>query len=91
MYKCGKCGGSFAEFETPGQCPLCGGYSTGVRCNSCQYTGHMNEFIKNRNRCPQCGARVDVPGRSGSKISIGWIVAIVIIAIAIAIYYFYFR
>ena len=61
MYQCERCGGTFAHFKTPGQCPLCGVWAS-VRCTACGHTAHANVFINNADRCPQCGARVSVPG-----------------------------
>jgi DNA-directed RNA polymerase subunit RPC12/RpoP len=94
MYKCERCGGTFAQFKTPGQCPLCGVWAS-VRCSGCGYTAHANEFVKNSDRCPQCGAQVSVPGSSGSLGSsdsnavIGCIVLSAIGVIACAIYNFF--
>jgi hypothetical protein len=65
MYRCERCGGTFASFKTPGQCPVCRGWAS-VRCDGCGYTAHANEFINNDNRCPKCGALVSVGGGSGS-------------------------
>lgn len=62
MYKCERCGGVFAKFKTPGQCPLCGVWAS-VRCSGCGHTAHANVFIANGDQCPKCGARVPVPGK----------------------------
>lgn len=79
MYKCERCGGSFAQFKTPGQCPLCGVWAS-VQCVACGFTAHANEFIRHSDQCPKCGARVAVPGRSAdsSTGTGGWLLLIIV-------------
>lgn len=62
MYKCEACGGSFARFKTPGQCPLCQIWAF-VQCNGCGYRAHANHFIDNGDVCPKCGMHVASPGQ----------------------------
>ncbi len=61
MYSCQRCRGTFGQFRTPGQCPLCGVWAS-VRCSGCGHTAHANVFIANGDRCPKCGASVSIPG-----------------------------
>ncbi len=68
MYRCEACGGTFSRFKVAGQCPLCKVWAS-VRCDGCGYTAHANAFIKNGDRCPQCGARVAVPGGGGGELT----------------------
>ena len=65
MFRCEKCGGTFAHFKTPGQCPLCGVWAS-VRCQRCRYTAHADQFINNNDACPKCGAKVSIPGGGSS-------------------------
>lgn len=65
MYRCERCGGTFASFETPGQCPLCGTWAS-VRCTNCGHTDVATAFTSNGNRCPSCNAAVSLPGAAGA-------------------------
>ena len=59
MYRCSRCG---AEMSLPlDKCPKCGVLLSGVKCQTCGYTGGKAEFIRNNNRCPKCGSNVRVP------------------------------
>lgn len=57
MYRCERCHGEFAEFVTPGQCPLCGTWAK-VKCSNCGHVDPASVFIANANRCPRCNAVV---------------------------------
>lgn len=81
-YECGRCGGSFAAFVTPGQCPLCGAWVR-VRCENCHYTDAASVFIESGNRCPNCGAEVDIVGAAGKRLTrddvargVGWLLVV---------------
>ena len=84
MYRCEGCGGTFGSFATPGKCPLCGIVAS-VRCSGCGYTSDANTFISNNDRCPRCGARVMVPGRSGSSVDFEVILGVIAVAVALII------
>lgn len=88
MYRCERCGGVFGSFTTPGQCPLCGVWAS-VRCTGCGYTGHANEFVKNNDRCPKCGARVSVPGGSDAEGVLGCAALVILVLIGCAVYRFF--
>lgn len=64
MYHCQACGHDFLWFKTAGQCPKCERWLS-VRCSGCGYIAHANEFIRNGNRCPKCGASVGLGGSAG--------------------------
>ena len=81
-YTCGRCGGSFAAFVTPGQCPLCGAWGN-VRCTSCGYRDSARVFVENGNRCPNCGAEFDFGGGAGRRLTlndyvvgVGWLLVV---------------
>jgi hypothetical protein len=63
MYGCERCGGTFAHFKTPGQCPLCGTWAN-VKCRrrGCGYVAPATEFIAHGDRCPKCGCVVVIGG-----------------------------
>ncbi len=63
MYRCEKCGGTFAHFKTLGQCPLCGVWAS-VKCSGCGHIAQAKEFIDNGDKCTKCGAKVPMPGGS---------------------------
>ena len=66
MYKCERCGGAFATFKTPGQCPLCGVWAS-VRCDACGHIDKANIFISNGDSCPKCGSKVTINRDTPSK------------------------
>jgi hypothetical protein len=81
-YTCDRCGGSFAAFVTPGQCPLCGAWGN-VRCTNCGYRDAASVFIENGNRCPNCGAEIDLAGAAGKRLTrndfvagVGWLLVV---------------
>jgi hypothetical protein len=81
-YRCESCGGSFAAFDTPGQCPLCGAWVS-VRCTSCQHIDTARAFIGNGNCCPNCGAGIDLAGPARKRLTrndfvagVGWLLVV---------------
>ncbi len=81
MYRCETCGTIFAHFKTPGKCPHCGVWAS-VRCNTCRYTAPAQAFIDNGDRCPKCGAVVQVPGGQASNDIGGAIGCLVLLVLA---------
>ena len=45
-------------------CPHCGRFFASVRCPSCNYMGHTDEFI---NGCPSCGFAVSSDSNKNTK------------------------
>jgi RNA polymerase subunit RPABC4/transcription elongation factor Spt4 len=50
-YHCSNCNGLITR--TTEQCPHCGVWLSYIRCLSCEYLGHEDEFIEDI--CPKCG------------------------------------
>jgi len=68
MFRCTKCYREIYSYSAPDSCPHCGVWFSGVRCESCGYTGTKYEFAGSR--CPKCLNHVYIP-YSGSTSSAG--------------------
>jgi sulfatase modifying factor 1 len=62
MFRCTRCGKSINSYSAPDNCPHCGVWFSGVKCDGCGYTGSKTEFYGSR--CPKCNHHVYIPRTS---------------------------